>query len=319
MRDSIGNKNFFKSLQLLYYLSECGVENIIISPGSRSAPLAIAAEELVKQGLFKLFNSIDERSAGFHALGISIASDKPTVVLTTSGTAVANLLPSAVEADKSSITVIYISADRPLRLKNCGANQTVDQEKFLSPVCRLIESTCLEGLHLTSDTELKNLIIKINEVCTYNRGPIHLNISIEKPLIISISERRKIINQISDKSLNRKNNKIQKTNNKNRLLDFKTLKNIDLSKSGIIVVGPYRGLNKNLFEFNNSLKEIQNLTGWPVFADPLSGVDLGLKGLVDHWELIIKNKNFQINCKQLLRLGPMPSSNALEKFLGEFS
>ena len=157
MRLSIGYKNYLRSLQLLYYLSECGVENVIISPGSRSAPLAIAAGELAKKGIFQIYNSIDERSAGFHALGISIASDKPSVVLTTSGTAVANLLPSAVEADKSSISVIYISADRPLRLKNCGANQTVDQERFVSPVCRFTESTCLEGFHLTTETELNNL------------------------------------------------------------------------------------------------------------------------------------------------------------------
>ena len=178
MKSSTGYKNYFRSLQLLYYLSECGVENVIISPGSRSAPLAIGASELVKKGIFKLNNSIDERSSGFHALGISIASDKPVVVITTSGTAVANLLPSAVEADKSSINVIYISADRPLRLKNCGANQTVEQEKFLSPVCRFIKSTCLEGLHLTTEKELKDLREEIRKVCLHNKGPIHLNILI---------------------------------------------------------------------------------------------------------------------------------------------
>jgi len=319
MRSSIGYKNYFRSLQLLFYLSECGVENVIISPGSRSAPLALAAGELFKQGIFQIYNSIDERSAGFHAIGISIASDKPTVVLTTSGTAVANLLPSAVEADKSSISVIYISADRPLRLKNCGANQTVDQEKFLRPVCRFAESTCLEGFHLTTANQLKNLRQKIKDISLYNPGPIHLNIPIEKPLILNIDEREKIINQFTEKCLNKKNNKIQKTLNDRRFADSKSMKYIDLSKNGIIIVGPYRGLNKNLIKFNNSLKDIQNLTGWPVFADPLSGVNIGLKGLVDNWELIIKNKNFKINCEQLLRLGPMPSSNSLEKFLGEFS
>ena len=319
MRSSIGYKNYLRSLQLLYYLSECGVENVIISPGSRSAPLAIAAGELVKKGIFNIYNSIDERSAGFHAIGISIASDKPTVVLTTSGTAVANLLPSAVEADKSSINVIYISADRPLRLKNCGANQTVDQEKFLSPACRLFENTCLEGFHLTTEIELKNLREKIGAICEYNPGPIHLNISIEKPLIIDIEERKEIINKFSEKYLDNKNNKIQKTCIDSRLFDLKIIHNIDLSKTGLIIVGPYRGLNKNLIEFNNSLRDIHDLTGWPIFADPLSGVNLDLKGLIENWELIIKNKKFKINCEQLLRLGPMPSSNSLEKFLGEFS
>jgi len=238
MRLSIGYKNYLRSLQLLYYLSECGVENVIISPGSRSAPLAIAAGELAKKGIFQIYNSIDERSAGFHAIGISIASDKPTVVLTTSGTAVANLLPSAVEADKSSISIIYLSADRPLRLKNCGANQTVDQEKFLSPVCRFTESTCLEGFHLTTETELKNLRKKIGEICLFNSGPIHLNISIEKPLIIDINERRKIINQFTEKYLNKKINRTQKTTSDERFFDLKISKYINPSKNGIIIVGP---------------------------------------------------------------------------------
>ncbi len=319
MSSSIGYKNYLRSLQLLYYLSECGVVNVIISPGSRSAPLAIAAGDLVKKGIFKIHNSIDERSAGFHALGIAIASDKPTVVLTTSGTAVANLLPSAVEADKSSISVIYISADRPLRLKNCGANQTVDQEKFLSPVCRFTENTCLEGLHLITDTKLMILREKIREICVNKSGPIHLNISFEKPLILDINERKKIINDFTDKYLNRRNNKTQKTSINKKLIDLKIIKYIDLSKTGIIIVGPYRGLNQNLIKFNNSLKKIQHFTGWPVFADPLSGVDIGLKGLIDNWELIINNKKIKINCDQLLRLGPMPSSSLLEKFLEEFS
>ena len=319
MKLSIGNKNLLRSLQLLYYLSECGVENVIISPGSRSAPLVIAANELVKRGLFKLYNSVDERSAGFHALGISIASDKPTVVITTSGTAVANLLPSAVEADKSCISVIYISADRPLRLKNCGANQTVEQEKFLSPVCRFTERTRLEGLHLSTEFELKNLTEKIRKVCTYNRGPIHLNISIEKPLILNINERKKAIKEFSDNYLYKRDNKIQKTFNQNILFDFKIFSDFNLSETGIIIIGPYRGLNKNLIKFNNSLKIIQEFSGWPVFADPLSGVDKDLKGLIDNWELIIEKKTFKIDCEQILRLGPMSSSNSLEKFLGDFS
>ena len=137
MTSSIECKNFLRSLQLLNLLIKIGVQNLIVCPGSRSAPLAIAAGELNKLGLVNIFNSIDERSAGFHSLGIAAASGNLSLVITTSGTAVSNLLPAAVEADRSCKGIIFITADRPLRLKDCGANQTVNQEDFLTSVCRL--------------------------------------------------------------------------------------------------------------------------------------------------------------------------------------
>ena len=85
MTSSIECKNFLRSLQLLNLLIKIGVQNLILCPGSRSAPLAIAAGELNKLGLVNIFNSIDERSAGFHSLGISTASGNLSLVITTSG------------------------------------------------------------------------------------------------------------------------------------------------------------------------------------------------------------------------------------------
>ena len=128
MASSTGSINFLRSLQLFYSLNKIGATHFILCPGSRSAPLAMAAGELYRKGFIELFNSIDERSAGFHALGITAASGNISIVITTSGTAVANLLPAAIEADRSCEPLLLITADRPERLKNCGANQTVNQE-----------------------------------------------------------------------------------------------------------------------------------------------------------------------------------------------
>ena len=116
MTSSIECKNLLRSLQLLNLLIKIGVQNLIICPGSRSAPLAIAAGELNKLGMVNIFNSIDERSAGFHSLGLSAASGNLSLVITTSGTAVSNLLPAAVEADRSCKGIIFLTADRPFRL-----------------------------------------------------------------------------------------------------------------------------------------------------------------------------------------------------------
>jgi len=193
MTSSIECKNFLRSLQLLNLLIKIGVQNLIICPGSRSAPLAIAAGELNKLGLVNIFNSIDERSAGFHSLGISAASGNLSLVITTSGTAVSNLMPAAVEADRSCKGIIFLTADRPLRLKDCGANQTVNQEDFLSSVCRRVLSTNLNGLHETQENEILNLVrITEKQILTFP-GPIHLNIPIDKPLDISSSNKKSVL------------------------------------------------------------------------------------------------------------------------------
>ncbi len=318
MTSSIECKNFLRSLQILNLFIKIGVKNLILCPGSRSAPLAIAAGELNKLGKINIYNSIDERSAGFHSLGISAASGNLSLVITTSGTAVSNLLPAAVEADRSCKGIIFLTADRPLRLKDCGANQTVNQEEFLSSVCRNVLNTNLNGLHKTTDNEIFNLVKIIEQQSSTFPGPIHLNIPIDKPLDISFFNKKKVLEVFKRFYLN-KNYKFLKDEciyDGNKFI--KSFKLLNLNKTGIILAGPYQGSINELSSFNKSLEKIQEITGWPVFADPVSGVSSQLRGLVENWELVLmKNKSF-INCEQLLRLGPMSSSTAVENFLTNF-
>ena len=118
--------NLQAALALLLELQRQGLRRLVLCPGSRSAPLALAAGLLAEQGL-ELFCGVDERSAAFLALGLSRGDGRPAALVTTSGTAVANLLPAVVEADFGAIPLLVPSADRPARLKGCGANQTVNQ------------------------------------------------------------------------------------------------------------------------------------------------------------------------------------------------
>ena len=315
MTSSIECKNFLRSLQLLNLFIKIGVENLILCPGSRSAPLAIAAGELYKLGKINIFNSIDERSAGFHSLGISAASGNLSIVVTTSGTAVSNLLPAAVEADRSCKNIIFLTADRPSRLKECGSNQTVNQEDFLKSACRKTLSTNLNGIHETNDSEILNLVQIIERQISTFPGPIHLNIPLEKPLDISLFKKKKVLEVFKRIYLD-KNYKSQKEKvkcNKNKVL--KIFQDLNLEKSGIILVGPYQGSANDLSSFNKSLEKIQQITGWPVFADPVSGVYSNLRGLVENWELVLRKNDSSIDCDQLLRLGPISSSYELERFL----
>ena len=319
MTSHIECQNFFRSLQLLDLFTKIGVKNLILCPGSRSAPLAIAAGELNKRRILNVFNSIDERSAGFHSLGISTASGDVSLVVTTSGTAVGNLLPAAIEADKSCKSIVFITADRPSRLKNCGSNQTVNQEEFLNSVCRSNLSTNLNGIHENNDDDILKIVETIKKQILQSPGPIHLNIPFEKPLDISLNNKKKNFEVFERFYLN-KTYQFLKNDNQNKNIQFseKFFKRINLSNPGIIIVGPYQGSTKDLDSFNSALKKLQEITGWPVLVDPVSGVSAELRGLVENWELILKTNKNIIQCDQILRLGPLSSSNDLEDFLLNF-
>ncbi len=319
MTSSIECQNFLKSLQLLYLFTKIGAKNLILCPGSRSAPLAIAAGELNKRGILNVFNSIDERSAGFHSLGISTASGDVSLVVTTSGTAVGNLLPAAIEADKSCKTIVFITADRPLRLKDCGSNQTVNQEEFLNSVCRSNLSSNLKGIHENNDEDILRIVEIVKKQILESPGPIHLNIPFEKPLDISLKDKKKGLDFFERFYLNKTHQLLKKGNHyKNIQFSRKLFKSLKLYKPGVIIVGPFQGSQRDLDSFNSALEKIQAISGWPVFVDPVSGVSSELRGLVKNWELILKKNKNIIHCDQILRLGPLSSSNDLENFLLNF-
>ncbi|TAL19354.1 MAG: 2-succinyl-5-enolpyruvyl-6-hydroxy-3-cyclohexene-1-carboxylic-acid synthase, partial [Frankiales bacterium] len=118
-------------------LIRAGVREAVLSPGSRSAPLAFALHDADRAGRLRLHVRIDERSAAFLALGLTKASGRPVPVVTTSGTATANLHPAVLEASHSGVPLVVLTADRPPELRGTGANQTVDQVGLYGGAVRL--------------------------------------------------------------------------------------------------------------------------------------------------------------------------------------
>ena len=108
-------------------LARCGLAEAVLAPGSRSAPLAMALWERSGAGGLRLHVRIDERTAGYLAIGLAIAAGAPVCVAMTSGTAVANLGPAVVEANYARVPLIVLSANRPYELLGTGANQTMEQ------------------------------------------------------------------------------------------------------------------------------------------------------------------------------------------------
>ena len=117
-------------------LARCGLREVVLAPGSRSTPLAMAFCDLEHHGLLRLHVRIDERSASFTALGLAKASRRPVAVLCTSGTAAANFHPAVIEADESGVPLLVLTADRPPELRGTGANQAIDQIKLYGSAVR---------------------------------------------------------------------------------------------------------------------------------------------------------------------------------------
>ncbi len=286
--------------------------NLVLCPGSRSGPLALAAGGLQKTKKLNIYTAIDERSAAFMALGISSGNTECTIVITTSGTAVANLLPAAVEANQANHSLIFITADRPFRLKNCGANQTVNQEEFLKPVCRTFIQGPKDGIHNILDEQLFTLIDEAWSSAHYPPGPVHLNIPFEEPLHASLEEQ-----QIAWNKWNRlKKNYINKSFFNKPRYNYKNAPFLDFSKPGLILVGPWRSGITCLSKFSKALDVFQLRTGWKIFADPLSRISSLQSGLISHWDLLLPfiQHNY-FNNLQILRLGPISCSRNLYKFL----
>ena len=155
-----------------------GVRQVCLAPGSRSAPLVLALVELTQAHPDLVVHShFDERGLGFFALGLSKALTQPVAILTTSGTAVANLLPAVVEARHCHTALIVISADRPDELLGCGANQAIDQR-------RLFGSQVLEQLSLPApdaDSAFEHWLPALDRLLN-QAGPVHLNCPFRAPL-----------------------------------------------------------------------------------------------------------------------------------------
>jgi 2-succinyl-5-enolpyruvyl-6-hydroxy-3-cyclohexene-1-carboxylate synthase len=175
------NRNTALASAMVEELARCGVRRAVISPGSRSTPLAVA---LWRQPEIEATVILDERSAGFFALGTALATGIPAAVLCTSGSAAANLHPSVVEADEAGVPMVVLSADRPPELRDIGAGQTIDQLKLYGDAVRWF---CEVGTHEADDDGLlhfRSVACRAYAAALGDPrpGPVHLNVPWREPL-----------------------------------------------------------------------------------------------------------------------------------------
>ena len=290
---------------LLSALMGLGLKRAVLCPGSRSGPLALAASRLESQGL-SLLTGIDERSSAFFALGQTRADGQPTAVITTSGTAVANLLPAAVEADFSALPLLLLTADRPERLKACGANQTVNQEAYLQPACRALLQGPAAGLHEASGERLLRLAQSaMRHALGAPAGPVHLNLAFDEPLHADLSG----LPAAAPPSAQELPALFEPPG-------LQSLDPLDPDQPGVIVVGPWRRGHGG--RFVAALQQLNRRTGWPILADASSGLRGLPLPLISGYDVLLAQPQRLPAAHQVLRLGSMPASRRLQQWLQAF-
>lgn len=174
-----------EALVIVDELVRCGVTDVVLAPGSRSTPIALALAAAEARGDLMLHVRLDERSAAYCALGISRVNGIPAVVVTTSGTAAVNLHPAVVEADESSVPLVLLTADRPPRLRDVGANQTIHQATVFGSDVRLALDLSPAVREAGQVRYWRSSVARAVAVSTdaLRPGPVHLNVAFDEPLV----------------------------------------------------------------------------------------------------------------------------------------
>jgi 2-succinyl-5-enolpyruvyl-6-hydroxy-3-cyclohexene-1-carboxylate synthase len=298
-------------------LARGGVRLAVISPGSRSTPLALA---LWRQAGIEVKVIVDERSAGFFALGAAQASGEPVALLCTSGTAVVNYHPAVVEADESAIPLVVLSADRPPELRGIGAGQTIDQIK---PFGSSVRWFCEVGTHEAGDSGLLHYRSVACRALAAARGetrpgPVHLNLPWREPLAPIPVEGA--VTATDPLALNGRDGRPLTAVTRidlepSAFLLDEVAGHIGNAISGVIVAG--RQLDPELRE---PLAHLARVAGFPILADPTSQLRCGphdRSHVVAAYDLLLREEHFarSVVPDLILRFGEMPTSKPLRAWI----
>jgi 2-succinyl-5-enolpyruvyl-6-hydroxy-3-cyclohexene-1-carboxylate synthase len=269
------NRNTLWGRVIADELAAAGVSGAVLSPGSRSTPLTVAISE---HDVIETFSVLDERSAAFFALGRARRTGEPTAVVCTSGTAAANYHPAVIEASQSRVPLLLLTADRPPELADSGANQTVDQEQLYGDAVRWYRTLPEPE---PTDRKLRSLRTTIDravgETTGVPAGPVHLNCPFRKPLEPveveddvpeDLAERAPLAVEGRDGPF------VERTAGRPTLTGREiesVAATLDEADRGLLVAGPTDAPALDA----DAMADLAAATGFPILADPLSGLRFG--------------------------------------------
>ncbi len=294
------NRRFAR--QLASALADLGVAHACISPGSRNAPLldGLAGEPRIRKWPLH-----DERSAGFFALGLAKATGNPVVLACTSGTAAAEYLPAVIEASQSDTPLLVLTADRPPELREVGAPQTIDQVSLYGTAVRLF-ADALPPDEISDEQAAGEVAVDIWAHATAEPpGPVHLNLPFREPLLES--ERGGIDSAPAPPIAAPAASAMPET-------DLAEVAARLTGRHGVIVAG-----RENDLSFPGACAQLAAAAGFPIFADPLSGLRFGdhdlthVLGYGD--QLAAAGALDRLRPEVVLRFGPVPTSKPVWSWL----
>lgn len=315
------NRNTVWAGLLAAELAQQGLQTVIIAPGSRSTPLAVAFAETPGIQTYVLS---DERSAAYFALGVARASNKPAALLCTSGTAAANFMPAVVEANYAEVPLIVLTADRPTELRESGANQTIDQVKLFGSHVRWFTEVPAPEAN-PSPTLLRAVRAFAARAWQASQmplpGPVHLNLPFRKPL--------EPVPVAADHPAWLGTPALAALENAGPLVTFsrphltpapetvEKLARLLAHPNGLIICGPRCPGDG----FAAEVTGLANRLGWPILADSLSGVRFGPhithpNPVLGGYDTFLQTAADALPRPQvILRFGDLPTSTVLGEYL----
>lgn len=284
-------------------LAKSGLTEVVISPGSRSTPLAMTFMEHpdIRQWVI-----IDERSAAFFALGMAKKNKRPVVIVCTSGTAAANYFPAIVEAHYSRVPLVVLTADRPHELRDVGAPQAIEQLKLYGDYVKWFNEMALPEADQTMLAYVRSKASRAVHMATEgNSGPVHLNFPLREPLIPDFEikdlwgSQTTRYHAVSDGKKRLDSEQIQALCNR-----------LKGKGKGVIVCGP-----QDREDLPERIVHLASLLKMPIIADPLSGLRSGMhskKHVIEGYDAFLRNDTIrkQLKPDYIIRFGAMPVSKA---------
>lgn len=306
------NTNTLWCSVLVEALARLGLRHAVVAPGSRSAPLTFA---LARHPRIEAIPVLDERSAGFLALGLAKQHRRPVALVCTSGTAAANFLPAVVEAHESGVPLLVLTADRPPELRDCHSGQTIDQVKLYGGYVNFQHELAVPQGTLALLRYLRQTVAHaVERTLLPAAGPVHLNCPFRDPLV-PLADNATLPAEAELKGF----------------FDGLTVASSpgDLSPApvwsvrawrerGVIVVGPNEAVSGENFAEN--VGHVARALGWPVLADALSPVRMHVKAVgavVAHYDTLLRNEPLAATLRpaQVICLGGWPTSKVLRTWL----
>jgi 2-succinyl-5-enolpyruvyl-6-hydroxy-3-cyclohexene-1-carboxylate synthase len=287
-------------------LAKIGVQDVVVSPGSRSTPLAIMMAE---HPAMRVHINIDERSAAFFALGMAKAKRHPIALLCTSGTAVANYFPAVVEAYYSRVPLIVITADRPHELRDVGAPQAIDQLNVYGRYAKWFVEMALPEKTPDMLRYARTMAARAAGVAiSAPAGPVHLNFPLREPLVPIVHE--ETWEQIEAKEPSYTTVILGKmTIGMEQVQEL--YNELSSAEKGLIVCGQI-----DHPAFAEAVTKLAEMLDYPILADPLSQLRSGTHAkeyIIDSYDAILKDETIAASLVPdvVIRFGAMPVSKPL--------